>query len=294
MSHLLRARDLSADAVQSILERALSMKRKPIERKPLEQRSLGLLFEKSSTRTRVSMEVAMTELGGHVTYLPKHDLQLGRGESVGHTARVLSSYLHGVAIRTDSHETLEEFASSSSTPVINALSDEAHPCQALADLMTLKEVHGDLGGVRLAWVGDGNNVANSVIEAGALAGLELRVATPPGYGPDPDSVEFAESLTGIQLTNDPEEAVEGADAVYTDVWVSMGDEEERERRMVDFDGFSVTPELVEVAPGARVMHCMPIQGPEIEERLVDSERSLIFQQAENRLHSAKAILEVLL
>ncbi|MBS1263049.1 MAG: Ornithine carbamoyltransferase, anabolic [Methanonatronarchaeales archaeon] len=294
MNHLLRTRDLSVDFVEKVVRWAESFKRRPLEKNPLDRRSLGLLFEKSSTRTRVSLEVAMVELGGHATYLPKHDLQIGRGESVDHTARVLSSYLHGIAMRTGSHETVETFASSSSAPVINALSDEAHPCQSLADLLTLKEVFPNLSDVELAWVGDGNNVANSVIEAAALAGIRLRVATPAGYEPDPSSINFAEERTEVVLTGDPAEAVEDADAVYTDVWVSMGDEEERGKRTRDFEGFSVTSRLLEGAPGAKVMHCMPIQGPEIEEKLVHSDRSLVFQQAENRLHASKAILEYLI
>lgn len=295
MTHLLRTRDLSRDRVASLLDRAEELKRNRGQgERSLDDRSLGLLFEKSSTRTRVSLEVAATELGAHPTYLSRQDLQLGRGESVDHTATVLSSYLGGIAIRTHSHDLIEEFAQHSSGPVVNALSDEAHPLQSLADLLTMRETRGRLDGATLAWVGDGNNVANSIVEGAALAGMDVRVATPPGYEPDPDSLDFARDRTDLLVTTDPDEAVEGADAVYTDVWISMGDEEEKERRMRDFADYAVTPELLRDAPDAELLHCMPIQGPEIAEELVDSERSSIFRQAENRLHSAKAALEWLL
>lgn len=294
MNDLLRTRDLSRKDVDSLLHRAQELKRSRGPGNSLRGRSLGLLFEKSSTRTRVSLEVAMTELGGHSTYLTKHDLQLGRGESVDHTARVLSGYLGGVAIRTYSHDLLEEFVASSSVPVVNALSDESHPLQSLADLLTIREVKGDLEGLTVTWVGDGNNVANSFVEGAALAGMEVRVASPKGYEPDDYSLEFARGLTDVTVTDDPVEAVAGTDVVYTDVWVSMGDEEEQEKRMEAFAGFAVTQELLEGAPDAAVLHCMPIQGPEIADEVVDSEQSAIFRQAENRLHSAKAVLERLL
>lgn len=295
MTHLLRTRDLSPERVSMLLDRAEELKRnRGREGRGLGGRGLGLLFEKSSTRTRVSLEVAATELGAHPTYLSRQDLQLGRGESVDHTAKVLSSYLGAVAIRTHSHALVEEFATHSSSPVINALSDEAHPLQSLADLLTMRETRGDLENASIAWVGDGNNVANSIVEGAALAGMEVRVATPPGYEPDQDSLDFARDRTDLLVATDPEEAVEGVDAVYTDVWVSMGDEEEKERRMRDFADYAVTPELLTGAPDAELLHCMPIQGPEISEELVDSERSSIFRQAENRLHSAKAVLEWLI
>lgn len=292
MGDLLRTRGLSAGEFRSLLDRSSEFKRTrgAGSDRQLEGKSVGLVFEKASTRTRVSLEVAVSELGGDALYLSSDDLQLGRSESIEHTAEVLSRYLHGVAIRTHSHGDLVEFSSKGSVPVVNALSDEAHPCQSLADFLTLREAFGSIEDLRLAWVGDGNNVCNSFVEAAALAGAEARIATPPGYVPDPASTEFAEERTEVALTSDPAEAVAGADAVYTDVWVSMGDEDEVERRMEDFRGFSVTEALLD-GTGARVLHCMPIQGPEIEDSLVDSERSLIFEQAENRLHTSKAIFE---
>ena len=256
--------------------------------------TLGLLFEKASTRTRVSFESAMYRLGGQTLFLSSRDTQLSRGEPVKDTARVLARYLDGLAIRTYSQGLVEEMAEWADIPVINALSDKYHPCQVLSDLMTVKEKKGKLDGLRIAWVGDGNNMANSWINAARTLGFQLALACPSGYGPDGDVLSGAGE--NIRVTADPREAVSGADVINTDVWASMGQEGQQEERVRIFKDFQVNEGLVKLgSPGAIVMHCLPAhRGEEITDEVADSERSLLFPQAHNRLHAQKALLAHLL
>jgi ornithine carbamoyltransferase len=251
-------------------------------------RSVALVFERPSTRTRISFEAGVAELGGTPIVLRGDELQLSRGESTGDTARVLSRYLDAIVIRSGSHEDVVELADAAEVPVVNALTPRHHPCQALADLLTLRERFGDLNGRRLAYVGDGNNVARSLTIAGELAGMEVVVAAPSGYQ--------LEEGHGAQLTDDPRAAAAGADAIYTDVWVSMGDEEEAERRRGDLAPFRVDADLLSVArDDAVVLHCLPAHpGEEIEADVLYGERSAVWDQAENRLHTQKALLSTLL
>ena len=252
-----------------------------------------MIFRKSSTRTRVSFEVAMTQLGGHALFLSERDTQLGRGESAADSARVLSRYVDGVAIRTFDQAEVEEFARHSDVPVINALTDLLHPCQVVADLQTMSEEFGPwLGSRTVAWIGDGNNMANSWLNAAALLGFSLRLACPPGFDPDPRILDRARSRAVILLTRDPREAAEGADVVTTDVWASMGQEEEEERRKAAFADYVVNDELMAGAgPDAIFLHCLPAhRGEEVEASVIDGPASRIFDEAENRLHTQKAIL----
>jgi ornithine carbamoyltransferase len=251
-------------------------------------RSVALVFEKPSTRTRVSLEVGVAELGATPVVLREGELQLARGESIGDTARVLSRYVDAIVIRSGSHEAVAELADAAEVPVVNALTPLHHPCQALADLLTLRERCGELSGLRLAYVGDGNNVARSLAIAGELAGVEVVVATPPGYQ--------LEEGHGAKLTADPRDAAAGADAIYTDVWVSMGDEADAERRRADLSPFRVDADLLAAAKdGAVVLHCLPAHpGEEIAAEVLYGERSAVWDQAENRLHAQKALLELLI
>jgi ornithine carbamoyltransferase len=251
-------------------------------------RSIGLVFEKPSTRTRISFEVGVAELGGTPIVLRGDELQLSRGESIADTGRVLSRYLDAIVIRSGSHEAVAELAATAEIPVVNALTPLHHPCQALADLLTLRERRGDLHGLRLAYVGDGNNVARSLAIACELAGVELTVAAPEGYQ--------LEEGHGVKLTEDPRLAASGADAIYTDVWVSMGDEEEAEGRRADLAPFRIDADLLSVAKdGAVVLHCLPAHpGEEIEAEVLYGSHSAVWDQAENRLHTQKALLRTLL
>lgn len=261
--------------------------------KRLSGKSVGLLFEKPSTRTRISFEVAVWELGGYPLFLPSRELQLGRGEPLKDTARVLSRYVHCVVARVISHDSLIELDKWSNIPVINALSDVEHPCQALADLLTIKEAKGELEGVRAGWIGDGNNVCHSFMLGCALSGISLTVATPAGYEPSSDIVEKAKALGGdITLTHDPERAARRADVLYTDVWVSMGQDAERRRRLLDFQGFQLSDELLALASSeCIVLHCLPAhRREEITDAVIEGEHSMVFEQAENRLHAQKALL----
>jgi ornithine carbamoyltransferase len=255
---------------------------------PLAGCSVALVFEKPSTRTRISFEVGVAELGAMPIVLRRDELQLARDESVADTARVLSRYVDAIAIRSGSHEAVAELAAAAEVPVVNALTPLHHPCQALADLLTLRERFGDLNGLRLAYVGDGNNVARSLAIAGELAGVEVVVAAPPGYQ--------LEEGHGAKLTDDPRLAASGADAIYTDVWVSMGDEAEAERRRADLAPFRVDADLLGAAKdGAVVLHCLPAHpGEEISEEVLYGSRSAVWDQAENRLHTQKALLRTLL
>ncbi len=289
--HFLTGEELSREDLAGLLDRAAELKQGRERREAgqaLAGRSVALVFEKPSTRTRVSFEVGVAELGGTPLVLRGDELQLARGESVADTARVLSRYVHAIVIRSGSHTIVSEFAEAASVPVINALTPTHHPCQALADLQTLQERFGELEGLRLAYVGDGNNVARSLAILAGLAGVEVRIASPPGFA--------LEDGHGATLTDDPQAAVEGADAVYTDVWVSMGDEAEAEPRVAALSPYRVDAELLAgAADRAIVLHCLPAHpGEEITEEMLYGERSAVWDQAENRLHAQKALMEQLL
>jgi ornithine carbamoyltransferase len=260
-------------------------------------RSLGMIFEKSSTRTRISFEVGMFELGGHALFLNSQDLQLGRGEEIRDTARVLSRYVSAIMIRAYLHGTIEEMARYASIPVINALSDREHPCQIIADILTIREHFGDVRGLKIAWTGDGNNVCNSLILASALTGFEVHVATPDAYRPPEPILRAAEAAgAAVTLHRRPDDAVRDAHAVYTDTWVSMGSENQREERLRNFQGYTVDERLMETAASdAIVLHCLPAhRGEEITDAVMEGSRSVIWDQAENRLHAQKALLVCLL
>lgn len=291
--------DLDSNEVMDIVKRAAELKSgKDDSLFPLIGKSVGLIFEKSSTRTRVSFEVGIYQLGGQPVTLKTDDIQMGRGETIADTARTLSRYLSAVAIRTFEQERVVEFASNATVPVINALTDLHHPCQALADLLTVYEKKGTLKGIKMAYVGDGNNVANSLIEAAARTGMELSLACPEGYGPDDGVLKNAQADTSsyITVTDDPAAAVKEADVLYTDVWVSMGQEEEKQKRIRDFEGYQVNSSLLGHAKSdAIVMHCLPAyRGLEISQDVLESPASVVFDQAENRLHAQKSLLEHLL
>jgi ornithine carbamoyltransferase len=253
---------------------------------------VALLFEKPSLRTRTTLEVAAVHLGGHAVYLDQKQVGLGEREPVRDVAKNLERFVDAIAARVYHHETVEELARHARIPVVNALSDRAHPLQALADLLTLREAFGGLEGVEVAYIGDGNNVLNSLLEVAPLVGLRVRVATPRGYEPDPQLLKRANALS----THDPREAVQGAHALYTDVWTSMGQEAEREKRLKDFQGFQVTEKLLDLLhPDGVFLHCLPAHyGEEVTEAVVHGKRSRVFDQAENRLHTAKAVLLALL
>jgi len=253
--------------------------------------------EKASTRTRVSFEVGMSDLGGHALFLNPQDMQLGRGEEVRDTARVLARYVDAVMIRAYSHATIEEFARYANVPVVNGLSDRLHPCQVLADIMTLSERFGDLHGLKLAWVGDGNNVCNSWILSSVLTGMEVAVASPPRYRPKDEIVDQARAMGGkVTVVKDPYEAVRDADVLYTDIWVSMGDEQERAERLQALKGYTIDSRLLaQASPDALVMHCLPAhRGEEITDEVMEGPQSIVWDQAENRLHAQKALLVRLL
>ncbi len=287
------------EELEELIDSALALKKAKSYEESLRGRTLAMIFEKASTRTRVSFEVAMNQLGGRALYLSPKEMQLGRGETLADTARVLSRYVDAVLIRAKRHSDVVEFAEHSQVPVINGLTDKEHPCQTVADLMTVKEFKGSFNAT-LAYVGDGNNVCNSLLLGSAVVGLNIRVATPEGYEPEPEILTKAKEIaktTGaeVMLTRDPEEAISGADFVYTDVWVSMGQEEEKEKRLRDFRAYQVNKELLSLAPKARVMHCLPAhRGQEITDEVIDSSASIVFDQAENRLHAQKALLKRLL
>jgi ornithine carbamoyltransferase len=264
---------------------------------PLRGRSLAMIFEKASTRTRVSFEVGMTQLGGHALFLSPTDLQIGRGETIADTARVLSRYVDGIMYRAFRRENVEELARNSTVPVINGLDDREHPCQIIADLFTIRERMGKLKGRKLAYVGDGNNVCNSLLLGSAIVGMHMVAACPPGYVPDAEILAQArriakETGSSLEVAADPTEAVHGADVLYTDVWVSMGQEKEREERERLFRPYQVNRTLLRAAkPDAVVMHCLPAhRGLEITDDVIDGPQSIVFDQAENRLHAQKAIL----
>ena len=294
---LLRIDDLVVDELLALLDLADRLKALQHERIPhplLPGRSLAMIFEKPSTRTRVSFEVGMAQLGGHAVHLATAESQLGRGEPIADTGAVLSRYVDAIMIRTHSHSRVEELAQAASVPVVNGLTDEHHPCQALADLMVLRERLGDLEGRRLAWVGDGlNNVCHSLLTAAAMVGMEVVVASPDGYAPDPDVVDAA--LTVVDVVDDPVAAVEGAHAVVTDTWTSMGQEDDRDRRLRDLAGYQVNARLLAgAAPDHVVLHCLPAHcGEEITEDVLWGPHSAAWDEAENRLHAQKALLALI-
>jgi len=299
MKHLLSMED-ARPHVDEILDLSGKFKRQEISGEPLAKKTLAMLFEKASTRTRISFEVGMYQLGGNALYLSKDDLQLGRGEIIEDTAKAMSRYVDGVMIRTREHQDVLEFSKYSDVPVINGLTNLEHPCQVFADLLTIKERKKGFN-VKLAFVGDGNNVCNSLLLASAFVGMDMNVACPPGYEPDTrifkKAKEYSEN-TGAELKiiNNAEEGVEGAQVIYTDVWVSMGDEKEASKRINDLKAYQVNKTLMENADAdVMIMHCLPaVRGQEITAEMINSNQSAIWDQAENRLHAQKAVLYKLL
>ncbi|WP_067075864.1 ornithine carbamoyltransferase [Methanoculleus horonobensis] len=288
--------DIDEYELESIVADAVRLKRLKsagTAHELLRGRSLGMIFEKASTRTRVSFEVGMSDLGGHALFLNPQDMQLGRGEEIRDTARVLARYVDAVMIRAYSHATIEEFARYANIPVVNGLSDRLHPCQVLADIMTLSERFGDLHGLKLAWVGDGNNVCSSWLLSTALTGMEVAVASPSRYRPKDEIVDQARAAGGkVTIVTDPDEAVRDADVLYTDIWVSMGDEQERAERLQALKGYTIDSRLLaQASPDALVMHCLPAhRGEEITDEVMEGPQSIVWDQAENRLHAQKALL----
>ncbi|WP_435348035.1 ornithine carbamoyltransferase [Haloarchaeobius sp. HRN-SO-5] len=295
--HFLTVDDLTPDQLRSVLDRAGEYKAAVEAGEPhgdLEGKTLAMLFEKPSTRTRVSFETGMTQLGGHAVFLGPDDTQLGRGEPLKDTARALSGYVDAIMARVFDHEDLVELATYAEVPVVNGLTDAAHPCQTLADLLTIEELFGGFDGVSAAWVGDGNNVASSFAVGCAMVGVDLTVATPESYGVDDDVLATAAEVgTAPTTTTDPAAAVADADVVATDVWVSMGEEDERAEKVAAFDGFTVDEDLLGDTD-AKVLHCLPAnRGEEVDDETLEGERSAVWQQAENRMHVQKALLSEL-
>lgn len=295
--HFLTLNDISSDEAWALINRAIELKaivKRGEIYEPLKNQTLAMIFEKSSTRTRVSFETGMTQFGGHALFLSSRDTQLGRGEPIADTARVLSQMVDGIMIRNDSQEQMEELASYASVPVINALSDLYHPCQLLADMQTWLEVAGDFRSKTAAWIGDGNNVANSFINAAKLFGFTLRICTPKGY--EPDAATLAAAGDAVVLIDDPKAVADGCDLIVTDTWVSMGEEEGKEQKLKDFAGFIVDQETMSRAnEDALFMHCLPAYREyEVATDVFEGPQSVVFQEAGNRLHAQKALLELLL
>ncbi len=304
MENFISLAELSAEGIYEIFDLAAELKeewRRGGNRPLLAGKTLGMIFQKPSLRTRVSFEVGMRHLGGEALYLSPQEIKLGERESVADVARVLSRYVDGIMARVFAHSDVEELATQASVPVINGLSDFGHPCQALSDLFTIREERGALGGLRLAYVGDGNNVAHSLLFGASLVGMEIWVATPPGYEPQEEVVAkakgFAQRMgSQVVLTHDPQEAVRGADMIHTDAWASMGQEEGREERLKVFPPYQVNAQLVAKArKSPLVMHCLPAhRGEEITDEVIDGPYSIVYTQAENRLHLQKAVLLLLM
>ena len=296
MSSLLSVSDIKDD-VKYILDLASKIKAGETEEKPLEGKTLAMIFQKSSTRTRLSFDVGMYQLGGRAIFLSSNDLQMGRGEPISDTAKVLSRFVDGIMIRAIKHSDVEELAQYSDVPVINGLTDLEHPCQALADMLTIKEHLGDWEGEKICFVGDGNNVSNSLLLIAPLLGMDMSMACPKGYEPNEDILKTAqeyasENNTEITITDDIGLALQNVDVVFTDVWVSMGDEAEEEQRKKDFAPFQVNSDLMGLAnEGALFMHCLPaIRGQEVTSDVIDGPQSVIYDEAENRMHAQKAVL----
>lgn len=288
--------DFSSEEIHRLIDLAGEMKDGGYDRKPLAGKTLAMIFAKSSTRTRVSFEVGTYQLGGHALFLSSRDIQLGRGEPIRDTARVLSGYVDGIMIRTFAQQEVEELARYSSVPVINGLTDSFHPCQVLADLMTVREALGGWAGKRVAWIGDGNNMAHSWLNAAGLLGFELVLACPKGYHPDPEVLARNAGLTSVRVVTDPREAVEAAHVVTTDVWASMGQEAEAEARRTAFAGYLVDEALMARAdPGAIFLHCLPAhRGEEVTDAVLEGPQSRVWDEAENRLHVQKALMALLM
>ncbi len=300
MRHFLTLLDISPGEARHILKRAGELKRQQKEGRPhrvLEGKTLGMIFDKASTRTRVSFEAGMFQLGGHALFLHSGTTQLGRGEPIEDSARVLSSMVDIITIRTYGHDIVQRFAEYSQVPVINALTDLTHPCQILADVFTYEELRGDIAGKTVAWIGDGNNMAHSWINGAVSFGYHLKIASPAGYEPDARLLAAARELgANVSLSHDPGDAAAGADLVTTDVWASMGQEEEQAIRAKAFAGFMVDEHIMACArPDALFMHCLPAhRGEEVAASVIDGPQSVVWQEAENRLHAQKALLEFLL
>ena len=292
----LKMSDLSAPEVPELYEVAAAMKSGDYVEKPLGGKTLALIFAKSSTRTRVSFEVGAYQLGGHGLFLSSSDMQLGRGETIADTANVLSRYVHGIMIRTFAHTDVEELAEHASVPVINGLTDLLHPCQILADLFTMQEEFGGWQDKIVAWVGDGNNMANSWLNAAALLGFELRLACPEGYEPDHEIFERAKTTATVSIFEDPDEAVKDAHVITTDVWASMGQESDAESRRLAFKGYTVDSELMALAADDAIfLHCLPAhRGEEVAAEVIDGPQSRVMDQAENRMHVQKALVAKLM
>lgn len=299
--HLLTIKDLTPEAAKALLSRAAAMKagqKAGIPYRPFIGRTLGLIFEKASTRTRVSFEAGMAQLGGSCIFISPKDSQMGRGEPIKDTARVMSRYVDAVVVRTFGHDIVEEFARYSSVPVINGLTDFHHPCQILADIMTIIEKKGGYKGIKVCWIGDGNNMGNSWIEAAALLGFDLTLACPDGYKPDAAFLKKATAgaASRIEVVTDPRKAAAGADVLNTDVWASMGQESEADGRAEVFKGYQINNEMLALAnKGAIVLHCLPAhRGEEITDEVIEGAQSVVWDEAENRLHIQKAVIEMLL
>ncbi|MEQ1323840.1 ornithine carbamoyltransferase [Acinetobacter soli] len=297
LRHFLTLRDLSSTELKNLLDRASELKRQQHNNElfqPFKGKVLGMIFEKSSTRTRISFEAGIAQFGGSAIFLSPRDTQLGRGEPIEDSARVISSMLDIVMIRTFGHDVVQRFASYSSVPVINGLTDDHHPCQLLADLQTYQEHRGSIQGKTVAWIGDGNNMCNSYIEAAHMMGFKLKIGAPKGYEPKPEFMaEFAHC---VEVFNNAEDAAVNADLIVTDVWASMGQEEEQKLREAAFAAFQVNEKLMELAhPDCLFMHCLPAhRGEEISEHMLDHKSSVVWDEAENRLHAQKALMEFLL
>ncbi len=295
IKHFLSLEDLGSDELRSIIQRAIELKKKHKSGEiyePLKNKTLGMIFDKSSTRTRVSAEVAMTQLGGSSVFLSPRDSQLGRGEPLEDTAKVLSRMVDAVFIRTHDHADIKRFSENSIVPVINALTDQFHPCQLLADIQTYEEHRGDIRKAIVVWVGDGNNMCHSYINASKKFGFNLRVCTPVDYRPDQSLLSDAPD---VEYFDAPEQAMLGANLVVTDVWASMGQEDEQKKRERDFYGFQINSQLMNRTNNALFMHCLPAhRGEEVEANVIDAEGSVVWDEAENRLHSLKALLEFIL
>jgi ornithine carbamoyltransferase len=296
--------DYTSEEIKYLLDLAIELKRKQKAGEifqPLKGKTLGMIFEKASTRTRVSFEVGMYQLGGHPLFLSGNDMQIGRGEPIWDTAQVLSRYVDGIMIRTFAHKKIIELARGATVPIINGLTDLSHPCQALADYLTILEKKGSLKGLKIAYIGDGNNMAHSLMMGAAKLGMHISVATPEGYGPDFEVWQLAmeaATLTGgsVHICHDPQEAALNADVLYTDVWASMGFEAEQKVREAAFKNYQVNEKLVKLAkPDYLFMHCLPAhRGEEVSEGVIDGAHSIVFDQAENRLHAQKAIMAAIL